>query len=313
MRIEVYNQSDKQQWDDFVRGSKNGTFLFFRDYMDYHSDRFADNSLLIFDDKDQLLALLPANEKDNALVSHGGLTYGGFITDERMKTSVMLEIFERAVRFLKENNFAKLIYKAVPHIYHRVPGEEDIYALFRFEAALTRRDVAATVALPNKIGFQERRSRAVKKAQSNKIDCRISDDYASYWQILEENLQAVHGVKPVHSLSEIEGLKASFPDNIKLYAAFLDEKMIAGTVIYETTQVAHAQYIASSNNGRALGALDLLFHGLITEIYLEKAFFDFGIATENDGKILNFGLMDFKEGFGGRAIAYDFYEINLKS
>jgi hypothetical protein len=312
MRIEIYNPSFKSQWDDFVRASKNGTFLFLRDYMDYHSDRFADNSLVVFDNKGQLLALLPANKKDAALISHGGLTYGGFVTDERMKTSVMLEIFERALLFLKENGFAKLIYKTVPHIYHSQPAEEDLYALFRFYAVLTRRDAASTIVLPNKIRYQERRNRAVKKAQTNKITCRISEDYAGYWQILTENLTNVHGVEPVHNLSEIEMLRALFPGNIKLYAAYLDNEMIAGTVIYETAQVAHAQYIASSSAGRALGGLDLLFHCLITEIYNEKSFFDFGIATENQGTDLNVGLMEFKEGFGGRAVAYDFYEINLE-
>lgn len=311
MKIELYNPSFKSQWDDFTEKSKNGTFLFRRDYMDYHKDRFDDNSLLVFDEREKLLALLPANKKDGVLSSHGGLTYGGFITDGRMKTETMLEIFRLTRGFLRENNFEKLVYKLVPHIYHRVPAEEDLYALFRSGAVLIRRDVSSTIDLSQKLDYQERRRRAVKKALKNNAVCRFSADYASFWQMLEENLASSHKVKPVHSLPEMEKLQRSFPDNIKLFAAFLSDEMIAGTLVYETGRVAHAQYIASSDFGRSNGGLDLLFHFLLTEAYAEKAFFDFGISTENQGNYLNAGLIDFKEGFGARAVAYDSYEIKI--
>ena len=174
-----------------------------------------------------------------------------------------------------------------------------------------RRDVSSAVKLSNKIPFQERRARAVKKAAKNNVTCRISADYASFWQILEENLASAHNLKPVHSLSEIELLRDSFPDNIKLFAAFLDEEMIAGTLVYETGQVAHAQYIASSGHGRSIGALDLLFHFLLTETYAETHFSTSAFLTENQGRFLNSGLIDFKEGFGGRAIVYDAYKIDV--
>jgi lipid II:glycine glycyltransferase (peptidoglycan interpeptide bridge formation enzyme) len=36
---------------------------------------------------------------------------------------------------------------------------------------------------------------------------------------------------------------------------------------------------------------------------------DFGISTELDGRQLNAGLIDYKEGFGARAVNYDFYEM----
>lgn len=311
MRIEIYNSSLKTEWDNFVHGSKNGTFLFFRDYMDYHQERFADNSLLVFDDKEKLLALLPANKKNDALISHGGLTYGGFITDERMKTATMLEIFRLTLDYLRENSFQELIYKTVPHIYHNAPAEEDLYALFRANAALIRRDASSAVNLLREVNFQEQRRRAVKKALKNNAVCRLAADYAEFWRMLEENLADGHNVKPVHSLAEMEKLRGDFPENIKLFAAFSDDEMIAGTLVYETAQTAHAQYIASSNAGRATGGLDLLFHFLLTEIYTGKTFFDFGISTEEQGSYLNAGLINFKEGFGARAVVYDTYKIEV--
>ena len=44
--IVKYNHNMKAEWDAFVKTSKNGTFLFMRDYMEYHNDRFIDYSLL---------------------------------------------------------------------------------------------------------------------------------------------------------------------------------------------------------------------------------------------------------------------------
>lgn len=301
----------KRRWDDFVGTSKNGTFLFFRDYMEYHTERFADHSLVVFNDKEQIVALLPANKSENALISHDGLTYGGFITDARMKTGLMLDVFDCVSAFLRNVGFTKLIYKCIPHIYHRSPAEEDCYALFRGGAVLCRSDVSCVVRRDFKQPYQERRTRMIKKASAKNLICRTSDDYAAYWRILEKNLESRYGAKPVHSLAEIEKLHGFFPDNIKLFAVFSGDEMIAGTVIYESEQVAHTQYIASSELGKSLGGLDLLFHYLLTEIFHDKNYFDFGISTESQGKFLNKGLIEFKEGFGGRAVTYDFFEVKI--
>ena len=44
--LESYGPGDRAAWDAFVRASKNGNFLFLRDYMEYHRDRFEDASLV---------------------------------------------------------------------------------------------------------------------------------------------------------------------------------------------------------------------------------------------------------------------------
>jgi hypothetical protein len=85
MQVERYTPALQTLWDDFVRSSKNGTFLLERGYMDYHADRFADHSLLVRDDEGTLLAVLPTNADGPRLASHGGLTYGGFIATPVMK------------------------------------------------------------------------------------------------------------------------------------------------------------------------------------------------------------------------------------
>ena len=46
--IETYESKYKSQWDSFIDMSKNATFLFKRDFMDYHSSRFQDSSFFDF-------------------------------------------------------------------------------------------------------------------------------------------------------------------------------------------------------------------------------------------------------------------------
>jgi hypothetical protein len=311
--ISPYEPPRKRAWDEFVSAARNATFLFYRDYVDYHADRFTDHSLMFHRDG-QLVALLPASvhQPGPALVSHGGLTFGGIVSGPALTTAPMLELFAELLRYLRERGFSRLTYKAVPHIYHDVPTEEDRYALFRLGAKLYRRDVTSTVALGRRLPFQERRRRCVKKAQAAGVVVRPTPDLASFWPILEDNLRQRHGVRPVHSLAEIQLLRERFPANIKLFAAYHpDGRMIAGVVVYEHRHVAHAQYVSASEEGKRLGGLDLVFDHLICEQYSRHEFFDFGISTEEQGQVLNVGLCEQKEGFGARAVVHDFYELDL--
>jgi hypothetical protein len=311
MHIEIYSDSQKRVWDEFVRRSKNGTFLFMRDYMDYHRDRFVDFSLLIWDDKGHLIALLPANKRGEVLLSHEGLTYGGFIIDESMKTPLMLQVFECLFDFLISNGFTRFVYKTIPYIYHRIAAEEDRYALFLCQAKFIRRGVLTVVSNQYRPALQERRVRGIKKAVANKLRVSKCDDLQPFWRILTVVLREIHNTHPVHTLEEMTLLHSRFPENIRLFSCFRDQEMLAGTVIYESERVAHVQYIASSARGRELGALDYLFGSLLKEEYRNKAFFDFGTSDEDNGQYLNRGLIDQKEGFGARAVVHDHYEIQL--
>ncbi len=311
--VRPYCDDYKLLWDGFVEKSKNGSFLFYRDYMDYHADRFKDYSLLVYDAKERLLAVMPANIvlAENKVYSHGGLTFGGFLAAEDMTTEKMLDVFSAVRAFLKANNIRTLVYKCIPYIYHRYPAEEDRYALFVNDAKLTRRDVSTSIYLANRYPYQERRKRAVKKAERENIIVMPSEEYDEYWDVLTGNLATHHDTRPVHSLQEIKLLAQRFANNIKLYVAKKAENIVAGMLIFENYHVAHAQYLASSEEGRSAGALDLVVNYLITEIYRDKTYFDFGISNEQQGRFLNTGLIAQKEGFGARAIVHDFYELDI--
>ena len=115
----------------------------------------------------------------------------------------------------------------------------------------------------------------------------------------------------MHSLDEIQRLQLLFPENILLYTAEKENDVLAGVLVYETDTVAHTQYMACGEAGRACFALDFLLNYLITDKYQQKLYFDFGISNEKQGTVLNEGLIYQKESFGARAVCHDFYEVNL--
>ena len=311
MKLQPYYPSLCRAWNDFVIRSKNATFMLHRNYMEYHSDRFKDCSLLVYDDKDRLIALFPANDEGEVVCSHRGLTYGGLLMDERMTLPLALRVFEALVEELRRHGFRKLIYKTIPTIYHTVPAEEDRYALFRLGAHLYRRDTLTVIDYRHRLKYQERRRRQIKKAMRKGLSVRRSNDLEQFWQILTHNLLARYKVKPVHTIEEIRLLQSRFPDNIQLFASYIGEKMLAGAVAYVSRDVCHIQYNAASEEGKQCGALDIVLDFMIQHFADKVRYFDFGISNEEEGRYLNTGLDEYKEGFGGRTVVHDFYELPL--
>ncbi|WP_276380770.1 GNAT family N-acetyltransferase [Flavobacterium sp. H4147] len=308
--IKKYEESDYALWNDFVNQAKNATFLFHRDFMEYHKDRFEDFSLLIFEEE-KLKAILPANKQGNSIHSHQGLTYGGLVYREQTKLKSVISIFRNLLFFLDENNFDKLFLKTLPSIYHLKPAEEILYALFLAEAKLIRRDSLSVIDLQQEKTISKIRKRGIKKAISNELIIKEENQFELFWnKILIPNLEKTHHAKPVHSIEEIHILKSFFPENIHQFNIYKDDEIVGGTTVFETQNVAHCQYISKDPDKEDLGSLDYLFQYLIEERFSQKRFFDFGISNENQGKNLNEGLTYWKESFGASTIVHDFYEVD---
>lgn len=297
---------DSNRWDTFVENSKNGHFMFNRGYMDYHSDRFEDNSLCFFKGK-KMVAVLPANRKEKSLFSHQGLTFGGFVTDKKMKAGLMLSVFDALHSYLKENGIEEFIYKRIPSIYHVLPSDEDLYALFRNNYEMWRCDISSAITYKQRIKYSDSRKSIINRSRKAGVVVEKSSGYDRFWELLERIVSERHGVKPTHSLDEIVMLAGKFPKEISLYTAELDGELLAGGVIFTNGDVVHTQYLASSDSGRQIGALDFLLDSIILE-NTDKEYFDFGISNEDNGHFLNEGLCFQKEGFGGRGIVHQFYK-----
>lgn len=313
VRIEKYSSEKEDIWNRFNKESKNSLFMFDRKYMDYHSDRFKDHSLLFYDE-DKLIAILPLSEHGEELKSHGGLTYGGFITDSKMKQHTMIDCFETFISYAKENGFSKVTYKCIPHIYHNQPAEEDRFALFANGARLNTIDVSTYVNLEAPLKMPKGRKAQISRAKREGVvieELSSLEDFETFIELENAVLKERHEVTAVHTGSELKLLKDRLPENIHLFASMKDGNLIAGTVVYEYDQVIHTQYMAADEEARTIGALDLAVATVIEKYKNSKKWLDFGISTEHGKIYLNEGLCSQKEGFGGRTGVYEIWELNL--
>jgi len=311
MKIKLYSSEYKSQWDGFVSESKNGTFLLYRDFIEYHGSRFNDYSLMFYE-ADVLVAIMPGHMSERIYYSHQGLTYGGLIMSSQTTTVNLLDIFEVLTVTFRNQGIKKIIYKAIPHIYHRLPSEEDLYALFRYKAVLSERNISSTILLSEKLDYSNSRKNGLKKADKNKLKVGRSDDLESFWHILSYNLKERYNKQPVHSISEITYLKEKFGENIHLFSVLdADSEMVGGCLVFKTDNVVHAQYTAATEEGKDMGAIDMVIDHIINVASDEKKYFDYGTSTENQGQYLNNNLIYQKEGFGARGTVYDVYTIEL--
>lgn len=311
--VKRYQENDYENWNAFIGQAKNATFLFHRDFMEYHSDRFQDFSLIVLDGE-KWLGVLPANIVGNQVFSHQGLTYGGLVYNEKVKLASVIEIFRSILLFLNDNKMEKLQLKLIPSIYHIKPAEELNYALFLAEAQLIRRDSMAVLDLSKPYTISKTRKECIRRGIKNNLVIKEELDFKLFWEeVLEPNLDKKYKAKPVHSIAEIGMLQRKFPNNIRHFNVYQDDKIVAGTTIFVSENVAHPQYVSGMGNKNELGSLDFLYHHLITSVFMGKRFFDFGISNEDQGKKLNEGLVFWKESFGASIIVHDFYEVKTSN
>jgi len=309
--VKTYKKEDFYKWNEFLIHSKNGTFLFHRDFMEYHEDRFKDASLMVFKN-DKLISLFPANKFDNNIYSHQGLTYGGIIVKKDTRTTTAKEIFDSIILHLKKQGFLKLFYKDIPSFYCNQSNDEFKYLLLQYDAKIYRTDLFSVTDLKKKNSFKSGRKRGIKNAIANNLQFIEVPTMKLFWnEILIPNLENKYNVSPVHTLDEIEKLKEKFPQQIRQFNIYDNETIVAGTTVFEMNEVIHAQYISTNHREKELGSIDFLFYKLITEVYKDKKVFSFGISNENQGKLINEGLNFWKESFSAANQIQLFFELDL--
>lgn len=317
LAVRDFTAGEADDWDDLVRRSCNGTFLHTRRFLSYHRGRFADRSLLLCDRRGRLKGVLPAAVSPadpETIVSHPGLTYGALVHDGSVRGAAMVAALEEIAGHYRRLGYHRLRYKAVPAIYHSEPADDDLYALFRLGARRDRSDLSATIDLARRGRVSQRRIRSRKAADAAAVTTSDSwDDIEEFWGILEANLAQRHAASPVHSAEEIQFLHGLFPDDIVLITARAGPTLAGGTVLFAAGPVLHMQYTATTSEGRAACATDM-----VMERAIELArgggyrYFDFGISTQSAGLILDENLYQFKVSFGAGGVTYDHYEVDLR-
>lgn len=315
IHIKKYDETRKENWENLLSCSVNGTFLHSRSFMDYHSDRFQDASVMVYEDE-ECVGIFPANYDNSVkVISHGGLTYGGLIVKFDAYSKDVLMYLSAIMNFFNREGVSFLHIKLVPDFYHKSIRQDIEYGLTLAEGKIIKNDLTCVVDLSGGIDIsrQKRRIRGAENARTNNVEIKETSNFDEYWnKVLIPNLKQRYGVKPVHTLDEIECLYKKNKGFIRQFNVYLNNEIIGGTTIFETRTTAHAQYISSTVKGRNLGALDYLFMHLIDEVFKHKKYFDFGRVNEESVKKLNIGLLDWKEGFGSRGFVQRHYAVETK-
>jgi len=308
--------ADEDAWDRLVAGSLNGTFLHTRRFLSYHGDRFADRSVVIEDDEGRVRAVMPAaldSSDRSRVVSHPGVTFGGLVYDDPLSGEELLEAFELIACHYRAGGARALRYKAVPQIFHRAPAASDLYALHRLGAVRHRCDLSSTIDLDHRLPLRGGRGKRARTARNRGVEARWGWEAApEFWVVLGRVLGERHGVAPVHSLEEILLLAGRFPDHMNLVTTWLDGQMVAGGVTFSMGPTLHLQYSASSPAGRKVGAYDVMVEACVAAAAASgHRWFDFGTSTEDEGRVLNAGLFEFKTSFGAGSVVFEHYEVTL--
>ncbi len=256
------------------------------------------------------VALIPAaiNPTSGELVSHPGLTFGGVVLRREIRGEVAIAVIDELLNTLREWGHKSLTIKLLPQVFSTYPSAELGYVLWRRGFELVRRDLSSILPLRDALPFNSLKTRGVKKARKAGLVIGEATP-ADFHPLLESVLLSQHGVKPVHTKSEMELLISRFPSKIKIRVARDKNEVMAGTVIFDYGHIWHTQYLACSNEGRSLGALDFVIDGVKNEAIVNKVeYLSFGASTESSGRLLNEGLLWQKESFGARSLNLDFME-----
>ncbi|SMD46082.1 hypothetical protein SAMN00777080_4761 [Aquiflexum balticum DSM 16537] len=297
--IRAYQNDLNAAWDAVVANSVNGTFIHKRDFMEYHGDRFQECSLIFFLDE-QAVAIFPAEKSSGKVFSYRGLTYAGWIMTERIQGELLSQMIGDTLQYFKINGFQSLEIRSVPDFFCLGSQVELTRVLNQSKPQLVHTGIFYATPLPFQVSDRGRKW-GRKKALSQDLKVIESLDFDGFWtKVLEPHLLEKFKNKPVHSLNEISFLKDCFPENIKLFPVYLNEEMIAGTVLFIHAQVVHTQYIATNAKGRELRALDLLFDVILNRYNRDKSYLSLGTSLDaRTGKSIA-GLVQWKESLGAK-------------
>ncbi len=307
--VRQYSSEDYTIWNAFISIAKNTTFLFHRDFMEYHADRFEDFSLLVFEGEN-LVALLPANRVDHTIFSHQGLTYGGFVFKDDLVIFEIDLIIAEVILYLKENQIKEFSIKEIVSIYLRERKMETQQSLIKNGAELVEAKMNLAIDFNSNFKVSKSKLKHYNRIKSIGLSIRNEENLTDFWnKVLCPRLEQKFNVKPVHSLKEIIGLKNKFPENIYQYSVYKDEEILAGITVFKTNTVIKSQYGATTEKGEKYRALDYLYITLIDKYKSQLDFFDMGTVNDNSELGYNFGLLNQKKELGCDLFEQKYFKI----
>lgn len=314
LKIEQYNKDFEKKWDKFILSdSLNGTFLQTKNFLNYHPiDRFEDDSLIIIKGTDTIAALIPActmyEGSEKIFFSHPGSTFGGILLRSSFNNIEHVHsLFLSFNEYIKKNNYTKVIFKNTSSLFSK--GNTTLIDYFLFKDGYKSYDEISFYIDFEKYkediisNFSAGKRRDYKYSLKYGMEFRkltTTEQIENFYSILCDNLKKFSS-NPVHTLEELIDFKQNRLSNITdFYGVYKDDQLIAGCMIFKFgKEVFHTQYLAADQNYLNLFPMNFLDANLISIAKQEGfKYFSFGTSTQDHGKILNYNLAQFKEGFG---------------
>lgn len=331
MRIIPYSATYRETWDRFLEGTRNGTFLLGRDFLDYHDVVFDDCSVLVYAEEamvdnadiplgtDGLVALFPANwsAQEKRVYTHQALGYGGLLVNVDLKLHDVMEISQALFTYYANYLQAEeMVYAPLPFIFNEYPNGDELYSLFQAGAKLLRRTVNMVVPLKDQHRLPSLKNALARKAIERQMyisrlqedDVETMEQYVSLLQD-ETAILSLSTFSRARSVEAIQGLIHSNSRFARYFMVKDPNGLQAGCMVLVTERVAYIRQLVCTEYGRQNGALELLLKHLTDDKFGGVKYLDMG-SSYKDHRLDN-TLLHAKEGFGGKAVCYDTYVLRL--
>ena len=318
LKISETEEKLKKRIDLFIQNENtNGEFVNSLKYLSYHpQERFIDDSIIVVDDKNKeikgvmMAASIPGNCQH--IISHPGTTFSGPVISTKIDIKVAEEILDLMLAYY-EKKYEYVEIRLRPLIYDVQPMEWIQYFMLRKGYHYDMTALANVINLTKMrdddhvlASFSSGRRYYVKQAiKSKKYEIKKIDvPNKSMWENLNNTLKLKFDSKTTHSFEEILLLCRMFPEQIVTYVAErYDGTYGASAVLYCYKNVLHTQYLdLNYQYASEYPNLQLIYEIIKKAVKDEYSFFSFGASTEKRGEILNEGLYQYKNGYGGGAI-----------
>ena len=284
IKDETLDEVNSPVWDSFVEKSNNGTIFSSSTFYLHHDQPVDVHFISCMDGIDQIMGITGVFD-GNSFISPSGASFGGFIIPLESNFSTTEKGFVAILDYLKTIGVQR-IYCTFPPLSYVREMNQNIEFLMRYYGFFEEQALISSVTRledydNNKLSSACRR--AIKKSIRKNVTVAKTGDLDSFYEILIRN-KSKFNLEPTHSKSEIASLLQLFQDKIYIYGAFLEGKMIAGTLNFRCSDSCLLTfYITSDDEYQTLRPVNRLLHEVCLLAQKEGiSYVDFGVSMETD-------------------------------
>lgn len=322
------SEREKDAVDEFItKKTTNGEFINTLKFLEYHPEgRFKDDSIIVFDSGSGVVrgvVMAAQNKEDKThIISHPGTTFAGPVIDRNIHIKMAEEILNLIFDYY-ERRYNKIQFKLQPSYYSLQPFNIVDYFLLCRGYKYNMTGLANIINILDieteddilKLFKQKRRNHVKKALKENLLEFNIEKEIKSeVWKSLEHNLKIKYNTTATHTLQEIQILDSKFKQEIQAAYVYTKDGLYgAFALCFYFKNIIHTQYLDSNYliSGNYPN-LFLIFNLIKEARKLGFNYFSFGASTEDAGKILNYGLYNYKAGYGGGDIILPVYTKIIK-